>query len=451
VDDLDEIDFYSVDLDIVLRRDFGSQYNATAAATARHTEVAFGSDAVELDFDLYEILSLRQTSKVTRAVSRESVRSTQYVGRRLFESLFGGKLGSIYEEVQTWSSKLGRAFRLRLRMPDDDPVVRLPWELLYEADSVRRRGDFLALGGETSIIRQIDTPFPALPPQVEGPLRVLLVAYNDDELRFNLKPEIEGIIREFGSNVRILEGEAATVWSLSEALASYRPHIVHYAGTGVGEDDRSQAIVMRGAGGDRTSLSARHLEDLVLRVSDLRFVFLNAGNTDWIAAMLSRSVPAVLGMLGEYADKSAIALTRRVYRDLATGVELERALAAARRELNYSNPGSFDWSAPVLYLHGRGSLLARPEPRLKPPTLEPAPPAAVEAIVNQSGRDAEHQYLTARLEVARRNFAVVEAQARQLGEPLPAAVQAQLDQLRQLVADAEIALGMDRNERRSSE
>jgi hypothetical protein len=102
----------------------------------------YEAEGVEFDFDLYEAFSLRQGPQVTRAPSEQnSIQSAQYLGRRLFEALFGGKLGTMYELSRLESQGL----RVRIVLPHHDRAARLPWELLYEGPSDCRQGDFVAL------------------------------------------------------------------------------------------------------------------------------------------------------------------------------------------------------------------------------------------------------------------------------------------------------------------
>ena len=477
VERLSETNLELVDLRVKLsprKGAFGVQYEARA-------EISFGGDSsddvravsrkpggvtvdtVELDFDLYDILSLRQTSRVTRASSSKSVRSAQYLGRRLFESLFGRSLGSTYEEARAWSSaKPGRGLRLVLQLPYDDPVVRLPWELLYESGcSGTSRDDFVALGERTAVVRELAQT--RSEPLVLGPLvpveeqpRVLFVAYNDEKLRYDEAWEFEAIRNVLNSycDVRILSGTEATLERLAREVVSYEPHVVHYLGTGMDMErtlppglepsSGSQAILLRDDQGNRSLVNADELQRLLYRAPYVRFVFLNACNTDWVAATLGRGVPAVIGVLGEYADTSAIALARSFYSECGHGAALEQALAIARRELNYSNPGSLEWSAPVLYMTHVGSTLVRvrPSPLIRLVVAPQPAVVGVEAMVTQTGRDAEREYLAARLEVDRRNRFALEEQILQLGSQVPPAVQAQLDQLRQRIAETEAALGV---------
>jgi hypothetical protein len=114
-------------------------YEAVATLAAANAKVTEG---VEFDFDLYEAFSLRQGPQVTRAPSEQnSIQSAQYLGRRLFEALFGGKLGTMYELSRLESQGL----RVRIVLPHHDRAARLPWELLYEGPSDCRQGDFVAL------------------------------------------------------------------------------------------------------------------------------------------------------------------------------------------------------------------------------------------------------------------------------------------------------------------
>jgi hypothetical protein len=122
-----------------------SQNYASNSDPAASATILSNSDPASAAMRLwprYEAFSLRQGPQVTRAPSEQnSIQSAQYLGRRLFEALFGGKLGTMYELSRLESQGL----RVRIVLPHHDRAARLPWELLYEGPSDCRQGDFVAL------------------------------------------------------------------------------------------------------------------------------------------------------------------------------------------------------------------------------------------------------------------------------------------------------------------
>jgi hypothetical protein len=206
----------------------------------------------------------------------------------------------------------------------------------------------------------------------------------------------------------------------------------------------SQAIVLRDDSGKGGLVTEGLLARALGKLREPRLVVLNACSTEIMAAAVARVVPAVVGMRGEYSDVGAVALARSFYRELGRGAQLEQALADARRELNFSNPGSLDWSAPVLYLSGGACPLVatRTAPGPEMHGVRPDMPAPVEVLPAQTPRDAEREYLTARLNVDRRNAAALEAQAGQASTSLAPAMQSQLERLRTRIAETEAKLGV---------
>jgi hypothetical protein len=274
-----------------------------------------------------------------------------------------------------------------------------------------------------TVVREVESDHSEGFGPVDGPLFVLVAAYGDEELRSDVKSEVESIHEALGGGCDLKVLERPTVQQLSAAIAEGQPHVLHYIGTGVEKDfdPESQAIVLRNESGSRDLLLGEGLVDLLsTHGRGLRLVFLNACNTDVVAEVMARRAPAVLGVRGEYSDRSAVTLARGFYRELGQGAQLDHALAVARRDVNFKSPGSLDWSAPLLFLSGGGgSPLVKPgapaeSSALSPPSLETA---AAEPSVSQLGRDVEREYLAARIEVDRRNIAALEAQARQLGDP----------------------------------
>jgi hypothetical protein len=402
---------------------------------------------IELGVDPDEVLALRQGSVIRPAGRQKGADPAQRLGGRLFEALFGRRLGLLYKKTLHESSTQGKGFRFRVVLPVGDQVADLPWELLYDREF---RSDYVALGQGTALVREaLDTDAPPLMP-VDGRLRVLLATFNDAQLPLDVDREVSAIRQALDGVADIEHIHRPDARSVLGLLAAGPWHVVHYIGTGMPAarpGDPQSIVVGSLTTGMSDQIPGDELVAALAEVNDLRLVVLNACKTDRIAASLATRVPAAIGLLGDVVDLSAVRLATTLYGQIGQGAHLEQALAAARRVVDYENPGSLDWSAPVLYLRGGGQPLVR---RISTPEVnaagveadsEPAgasPPAAPE--------DAEQEYLVARLDVDRQNLAALETAATQSADSMPIGVGAELERLRKRVAETEAELGLKRQQ-----
>ena len=92
----------------------------------------------------------------------------------------------------------------------------------------------------------------------------------------------------------------------------------------------------------------------------LRLVFLNAcegaaaSQSDDLAssaaAVVRRSVPAVVAMQYSISDASAIEFARTFYESLADNLSVDAAVTDARKAVSFAAPHSLEWATPVLFL-----------------------------------------------------------------------------------------------------
>jgi hypothetical protein len=115
---------------------------------------------------------------------------------RLFTTLFEGKPTYLYNDLLGRAGARDQREGLRLRLVTDEPdLAALPWEFLYDV----YRENFVALSGNTSVVRQrrTETPFDPMPP-LKPPLRLLIVhgeSKNRDEVEalHRLEDEAEAL------------------------------------------------------------------------------------------------------------------------------------------------------------------------------------------------------------------------------------------------------------------
>lgn len=398
-------------------------------------------ETVEFDFEMFDAFALEQSQGISRALQDSSVRSARYLGGRLFDALFGKRIGAVYKQYRAQFAGI----RLRIALPSGDRALRLPWELMYESPGTGvegRAGDFVALAYGT-IVREISRPELEQTPTPIDRLRVLFVAYTEPQMRYSVEAELEAMKAGLGPRGEIDVCQHPTEDELRRRFDEQRPHVVHYVGTGVSADPASQAILLADAAGGRRLVGQRRwLEEFrMLGLQDIRLVVLNGCQTDLFAAALARVVPAVVGMRGDYLDQSAVSFAGSLYRGIGGGAALDQAIASARRELNYSNPGSLEWGAPVLYQSGPAlPLLAEPEITVVAAPLPPERAAAVSALPRKATKNPEREYLTARLDVDRKNLSALEERLSQAGASSGLPIEGELERLRKRIAETESML-----------
>jgi CHAT domain-containing protein len=175
----------------------------------------------------------------------------------------------------------------------------------------------------------------ANPPRTES-LRI------DQEIR-----EIQQTIREGKERDRI---KVQTEWAvrpsdITRALMDFRPHFVHFAGHGGGEEGSFTAENERGFA---------HLIPVAGLVQAFRAagpqvqcVIVNACETERLARALTAVVPRVIGMRQPVGDSSAIRFSIGFYQALAAGEPVETAFEVGKALLMMT-PREDDAQAPLL-------------------------------------------------------------------------------------------------------
>lgn len=290
----------------------------------------------------------------------------QYVGARLFDSLFQGDLLRLYihlrEQIRPTET------RLRIRLKIDPPnVARLPWECLYDT----RSAVFLGSSPDTTLVRFLEQEKepPSLP--LEPPLRVLVAAeYAEGAHASKVKAEV-GAVREA---LRRLEAEGVLT--------------VREAGRGLGQDcltrDELGSLVRRDAdvlhlitsslwtsgeakiglarsGGGGDYVTPGELVGL-LKGGSPRLLVLSGGESvigagPELAGQLLAHIPALLSLAGLRPEDLAVRFTESFYRALSGLKPVDAALSEARGELGSLFPVESSWLAPALFLSQKDAAL----------------------------------------------------------------------------------------------
>lgn len=302
------------------------------------------------------------------------------LARELDAALFHGPIRDLYFKTLAQcpaSSQPG----LRLFLRASGAAATLPWELL----PLPERATAPMSGCLASRLRHLPLPVtrPAVPPLPET-LRILLVlAAPEDQPTLNLALE-EALLRRVWRGFSGLEIETlgrADRATLRAALLAKPCHVLHIIGHG-DFDEASQRghLFFTGDDGSAEAVSGDALAGELTAASELRLVVLNACSSGRVAAanaadpfagvataLLAAGIAAVVAMQFPITDRAAIAFSQALYRRLAAGAPLDRAVAEGRLAIRRGDERSYEWATPVLYLHGNDPrlFLAPPRPRLR--------------------------------------------------------------------------------------
>lgn len=207
--------------------------------------------------------------------------------------------------------------------PDRDRLERSRQRLL------ERMGIFINLYE----LQDFSVPVSELPPPVEMPPeggsveRILFLCANPSSMgEIQLDKEYTAVSSELqnSSGFRLHIDKATTRESIGEAIARYRPSVIHFAGHGLGQptDFHKGGIVLEDVQNRSRGdiMSAEALAGLIQSFRPqvpIRLVVLNACETGEHAAVIARSGVRAIGMREEVADGRAIAFATGFYRGLA--------------------------------------------------------------------------------------------------------------------------------------
>jgi formylglycine-generating enzyme required for sulfatase activity len=277
--------------------------------------------------------------------------STEDFGRRLFESVFAGRV------QDAWRTSLAAArggLLLKLRLDNDPRLLSVPWELLFDPE----RSELLAT--ERPVVRVLDLAARSRLLGRPAPIRVLVVLSSPaDAAPLQTRQEWAALDQAFGGQVE-LHLVPPRLDEISQALRSGEWHVLHFMGHGQADARGGSLILEDWEGGARV---VGHLQlQTLLAEQSLRLVVLNScdgartGSADAFSgvaqALLRKGVPAVVAMQQPISDRAAIAFARAFYGALAERSTVGNAMQKARKVL-YGGEIEGEWAVPVLYLRGQ--------------------------------------------------------------------------------------------------
>lgn len=340
----------------------------------------------ELPYQPEEVETLlRSIEAELEAPVRRGLIRTEEIGKRLFDSLFHGKVAAALEKSLDYLAGKGRGLRMRLVFDGDDPRLialrALPWELLLRVE----HHDFLTRQRIFALARfvELNRFFP--PPEVDSTLRVLVVSSAPpSEKPLDLGAELEAIRDSLGApsfEVEVLEHPG--ILDLRPALLRKRWHVLHFMGHGRFEESEGQGYVLfENKDGSSDRVTATNLAENLKGLEALRLVVLNScSGGAWprregqdpfssiAPALLRAGVPAVVATQFRISDDSAIVFSKAFYQRLAAGDLVETAVAEGRLAIYNHKPDSCEWVTPVLFLATReGTILDRGGPHPAAPS-----------------------------------------------------------------------------------
>lgn len=301
------------------------------------------ADASEID--------ATQGSAILRGTSADPTQLLRDIGRRLFQTLFGGRLRRHFVQATEIATTTRRPLAVVIAA-DSQRLLLQPWELLCD-DQTKRSNEFLALGGWPVVRARLGA---AANPQRQGTPTVRVLVLLAD-LPFPVERDLTRI-REIASGSAVLDVVEARVTTLNElrsAITTSGAQVVHYAGLGSAGKPNLQISTADRIDGDQ-------FRDALAALPDLGLVVLNGALTDGVAAALAADVPAVVGVRGQIRGDACAEFADGLYRALAAGVSVRGSVCAGRQQVRYRLPQDRYWSLPVHWDRGDAVLVSESAP-----------------------------------------------------------------------------------------
>ncbi len=304
-------------------------------------------------------------------------RTIEEFGELLYDMLFSGKVGNFYDEFL--EAHWDKDITVRLCI-DHGALGHLPWETLYN----RKSKQHFAVSPKRPLVRSAQFEELPITPSDE-PLCVLGMAPVNNGVA-ELDSALERKKIAMALQPLLDQKKAILNWTRSGTynelmdrlssppIGSNSWHIFHFIGHGGYHENDSGSgegyILINSSADDSDeenmeALYASDLRSILENAPGLRLVVLNsckgAFSEDGVAftssaqRLVLEGVPAVIAMQFEISDKAAILFSSELYRLLAIGQQVQKAITNARLRLKVA--GFPEWIAPVLYMRsGTGRL-----------------------------------------------------------------------------------------------
>ena len=312
---------------------------------------------VRFDDDLYR-----------RLLELEHARQPAKYGRELFTTVFpvGSELHRGLYSVLDGSRKEQKRLRLRLNVDSAAPAEMhaLHWELLEDGKDFE-----VGRSPETVFSRYVSQPY-ALGPAPLKPRMLCVISAPIDAHRSQLAPidydvtrrRLEECLADLRHELEIVFlDRPVTPEKLRDRLKNGGFHLLHFHGHGTIPRRGESVLVLEDDDHKTRFTTESELGGILLGLRDLKLVTLVAchggepsSKDDHLSglagSLVRRNVPAVIAMRRAISMKLGIDFTRSLYRQLAKEPCIDAAVNEARHRLYMENPGSVEWSSPVLYM-----------------------------------------------------------------------------------------------------
>lgn len=306
-----------------------------------------------------------------------ALQDTKRLGRYLGNMLFPTEVWSMFYASRAQQISRGQGLRIRLRI-DPPELSRLPWEYCY-----REPLAYLALSRQTPLLRYINQPSAADSLATTAPLRLLVVIASP----FNLAPldveaekkRITDALEGQEEQIHVQFLEHATVARVQDALNKYRPHVLHFIGHGV-LDQNIGYLALENEMNRAQLVDAEQLM-ILLQGRGIKIVLLNACQTASYGqddrammgvapALVRANIPAVIAMQFAIPDSTAILFTRQLYTSLAQGQALDTAITEMRIAAYADANDKINWGIPTLFMRSPDGIIRQVAKETQAPQYE---------------------------------------------------------------------------------
>lgn len=309
----------------------------------------------------------------------------QKLGRELYQKLFPPAVEQVWRDYKQRSEFL----ILCLRFAEGATKLEvLPWETLHDG------AEFIAAGAKTTLTRlPLDVAPPSELPPIPRPLKLFGFFASpldlQDHERLNAEHEqeilLEAINDPAGQGRISADFEDEAKLEILERSLRDGYHILHFTGHGISPRDGG-GLLLEDAHGKKLPASIAAVMQAIPCGQDgnakLRLAVISGCQTartlhtgafsDLARELLRKRVPAVIAMQFSITDEGGLKFAEVLYREIAKGIELERAVHAARRVLLADQRFFINNDAlAIVLLTADGACLQTTAAQSQPPQAEP--------------------------------------------------------------------------------
>ncbi len=294
--------------------------------------------------------------------------ASQRIGRMLYQALTADPPGAqALHTARDYATAQGTPLALNLRLPADSPQLAvLPWELLCDEGAVPL---LLSRGRVAPCTRYLDmahaTP---LPPAHTTPLRILALAPHADMPAHHRHTEQQARYAAWqpllnSGHVCMEEVSPVTRAALVDRMQHHPlPDIIHYYGHGRYQQGEG-ALLLDAPDGAPCWTGASTLAALFGGVRMVALFACQGATVTQPASLFSgvapalcaAGIPLVLGMQFMVRVRAAVRASGVMYRALAAGWSVQRAVSLVRQALYVEEPDRSSWYVPVLYVRSHNT------------------------------------------------------------------------------------------------